>query len=347
MARPAPQCPTIPALFWDAVAARGDAEALGAIRGGQLSWRSWSELGGLVQRLAGRLAELGVRAGDRVVQVSPNCEDWIVADLAIQAAHGVHVPLHATLAVPQMREQIAHCGATVVLVEDRRLAAELGAVSGGKARVAVLADLASGESSHPEVPRGVRIEIGSGRADSSADLGVTGAAVSPDDLATILYTSGTTGAPRGVMLTQRNLAANAIATTDQIGPRPDETRLCLLPLSHIYARTCDLYSWIYHGGRFVLAESRETVFRDCAAARPTAINAVPYFYQKAVDELRNRDGARAQTAGINLAARSTLRRCANCWGAHSSNAIAAERRWHRKWIDSLPSGGCRFCAVTV
>jgi long-chain acyl-CoA synthetase len=98
------------------------------------------------------------------------------------------------------------------------------------------------------------------------------------------------------MLTQRNLAANAVATTDQIGPDEDDLRLGILPLSHIYARTCDLYSWIYHGGRFVLAESRETVFRDLGLVQPTVINAVPYFYQKVVDELRMRGGAEDEAA---------------------------------------------------
>jgi long-chain acyl-CoA synthetase len=85
--------------------------------------------------------------------------------------------------------------------------------------------------------------------------------------------------------------SNAIAITQAAAPAGDETRLCLLPLSHIYARTCDLYSWMVYGGRLVLTESRETVFRDCLLATPTAINAVPYFYQKVVDRLRAAGGA--------------------------------------------------------
>jgi len=266
---------TIPRLFWHAVAARGATEALGVFEGGQLSWRTWKALAERVGALMGRLAEAGVAPGDRVVQVRANCEDWIVADLAIQSLGAVHVPMHATLAVGQMRQQVEHCGARVALVGDRRLAGDLGGVGGPGGRVAVLD--ASIE----------RPSAGHGESGFSERLMWRG---SGEDLATILYTSGTTGAPRGVMLTQRNLATNAIATTDQIGPPPGEVRLCMLPLSHIYARTCDLYSWIYHGGRLVLAQSRETVFSDCATAQPTAINAVPYFYQKAVDALRDTGG---------------------------------------------------------
>jgi long-chain acyl-CoA synthetase len=107
----------------------------------------------------------------------------------------------------------------------------------------------------------------------------------PEDLATILYTSGTTGRPRGVMLSQRNLAGNTVAACEMIQSDSRETRLCFLPLSHIYARTCDLYSWVYMGSRLALAESRDTVIRDCGIVQPAVLNAVPYFYQKVHDRI--------------------------------------------------------------
>jgi long-chain acyl-CoA synthetase len=285
MTAPTTYPPTIPQLFDVAVAARRDEPALAPIADGQLTWRTWGELAALVAAWEGALGELGVEAGDRVAQISPNCLEWVLADLAIQRLRAVHVPLHAALAAPQAAELVAHCGAAVTLVRDAALADRIA----------------------PLMPAGTKVVL-------HADLPQTGvgpvsrAAPQASELATILYTSGTTGPPLGVMLSQRNLVSNAIAMTVAAVPSSDEIRLCLLPLSHIYARTCDLYTWLVHRGRMVLAESRETLFRDCQLAAPNAINAVPYFYQKVVDRLRNAGGA-LDAEALQRALGGALRRC--------------------------------------
>lgn len=109
-----------------------------------------------------------------------------------------------------------------------------------------------------------------------------GVEVDPD-LATLVFTSGTSGQPRGVMLTRANLVANALALSHAVGGDRNELRLSLLPFSHMYARTCDLYAWLLRGSRLVIGSGRESVFSDLAIVRPTAINAVPYFYQKCIE----------------------------------------------------------------
>jgi long-chain acyl-CoA synthetase len=89
------------------------------------------------------------------------------------------------------------------------------------------------------------------------------------------------------MLSQRNLAVNAAVTADTFGDEFGETSLCVLPLAHIFARTCDLYTWIYRGSVLVLSESRETLFRDLALAKPHGLSAVPYLYQRVADKVRS------------------------------------------------------------
>jgi long-chain acyl-CoA synthetase len=276
------QAPTVVELFARRIAADGPQPALAIKRGGEYRWLSWNEVASDVRRLAAALTSLGVQPGDRIAHVSENRYEWIVTDLAIQIARAIHVPIHPTLAGPQIAWQLRHCGCQVVLLSGPQQAAKL----------VPLAD---------ELPAGLRYysfdlcdtAIGSVRVASFVELLKQGDAaegqrlesiaresLTPQSLATILYTSGTTGEPKGVMLTQGNLASNACSTIEASEPVPNQLRLNLLPLSHIFARTCDLYCWLVEGSRMALAESRETVIADCQAIHPTTMNAVPYFYDK-------------------------------------------------------------------
>ena len=247
---------TIPDLLAATVARVGDQLALGTICDGRLSWRTWAEVDADVQRVAGGLRRAGVGAGDRVVQFAPNSYGWILTDLAVLSLGAVHVPLHRTLSTQQASELLQRSAAALLVTSDND------------------ADLL-----HSETPHVTHDQLATG------DASPVDAKIRPNDLATILYTSGTTGEPRGVMLSHQNLVSNTVATTIAAGTGPEETRLCFLPLSHIYARTCDLYSWLYGGTRLVLAESRETIVQDCQLAQPTALNGVPYFFQKIAHQL--------------------------------------------------------------
>lgn len=113
----------------------------------------------------------------------------------------------------------------------------------------------------------------------------------PGDLATILYTSGTTGEPKGAMLSHGNLASNALASLEAYGIESGDLKMCWLPLSHIFARTADLYTWIGGDHVMALAESRDTLIADCEVMHPTMMNGVPYFYDKVCRRLREQGRA--------------------------------------------------------
>jgi long-chain acyl-CoA synthetase len=242
-------------------------------------------------RLAAAIQANGIAPGDCVAHVSENRYEWIITDLALHLAGAVHVPIHVTLSSEQIAEQITDCGARLVFVSNDELLAKFGGRLPRDTTLFV-------HDKQGDYTKGALL-------DGSTELAEVKPAAAPnspapDSLATILYTSGTTGRPRGVMLSHRNLATNAAAVCQAHAVDAEHTLLCILPLSHIYARTCDLYTWVCSGSRLVLAESRETLLRDCQLAQPTALNAVPFVYRRIMEGVR-KDSVGDEAAGLRAA----------------------------------------------
>ena len=273
---------TIVELLCRRIDSDGPQPALGVKRGGQYQWLTWNDLAGEVARLTAVLIELGTRRGDRVAQFSENRYEWILLDWAIQMAGAIHVPIHAPLTGVQAAWQVRHSGAKVLFVSGPAQAAKLAAAA--VQELANVKVVSYDECLQPLWGRPIT-KLADLQAAAEMQHGIDAACrtrkeIEPQSLITILYTSGTTGEPKGVLLTQGNLASNCCSTIEAFGYRQNQLRLNFLPLSHIFARTCDLYCWIAEGSRLALAESRETVVADCHAVHPTCLNGVPYFYDK-------------------------------------------------------------------
>ena len=217
-------------------------------------------------RCAARLVALGVRPGDRVGILSENGPGWLIADQGILAAGAVTVGLHAGLPADAVADQLAHAGVRVLLASARE---QRETVPGLRRRLPVLADV---------LP--LPFDGGGASAAELAEVGRRIDAVGPSDLATIVYTSGTTGSPKGVMLTHGNLMSNVAAAEEVLPFGPDAVMLSWLPFSHIYARCSDAYRCVYAGCTLALARSPETVAEDLRAVRPTFTRGVPRFYEK-------------------------------------------------------------------
>jgi long-chain acyl-CoA synthetase len=289
------------------VQADGPRPALHVKRGEQFEAITWNELSADVLRAAAMFKRLGVAPGDRVVQVSENRYEWIVCDMAIQMARAIHVPIHSTLAGGQIAYQITDSGAQVVVFSTAEQAAKLASVDDSLPQ---LSAVLSYEPCHDTIAR-LRV---SRFVDHLNDISNEEASaverdaldhLTADELVTILYTSGTTGEPKGVMLSQRNLTSNVWATIEAHGFEDDDVRLNFLPLSHVFARTCDLYIWMAIGCQLALCESREKVLENCAEIKPTAMNGVPYFFDKVAryliqNDLADTPGALRSVLGGNM-----------------------------------------------
>jgi long-chain acyl-CoA synthetase len=242
---------------------------------------SWAQYYADARACAAALAEAGVRPGDRVGLVAENRLEWLVADLGILAAAAVNVSPHAPLTARQIQFQLADAGVRWLFISTpeqrdklRRIRGELRDLRG----VVAFDPAAAGDDVHSWAGFLQR-----GRQALSrrvAELDQREQHLGGDDLATIMYTSGTTGNPKGVMLTHSNLLSNACACNEASPRGPETVLLCWLPLSHIYARTVDHYVALAAGVVLCLAESAETLVEDLAEVRPTHMSSVPRFYEK-------------------------------------------------------------------
>jgi long-chain acyl-CoA synthetase len=238
-----------------------------------------------VRTLSLGLSSLGLRPGERVALVSESRPEWVVSDLAILTAGAVTVPVYPTLSAPQLRFIVAETAARFAIVSTSAQVAKLQQERQGlEALEAVI--LMDGDAAAD----GFRILTldgvsAAGRDALSADPGLaarheaSARAIDAGCLATIVYTSGTTGDPKGVMLTHRNIMSNVLATPDVFPLDDRDTIMSFLPLSHVFERVV-LYRCLYDGVTVYFAEALTTVARDLERVRPTVMTGVPRVYEK-------------------------------------------------------------------
>ena len=274
---------TIPALFFSQ-ARRYGSRAFGWIkRQGAYQPISWEQMAQDVQALGCSLLELGVQPGDRVAILSENRPEWAVADLAILSVGAVSVPVYTTLSAREIEHILRDSGARAVILSSEHHAATVQPI---RRQLPTLLHVIQMDSRPLGIfPKDIRWYgelLGLGRSSRVSPSEFFGriAGVRPGDLASLVYTSGTTGLPKGVMLTHDNFLSNCRACAEVIPVTDLDQTLSFLPLSHVFERMAGYYFILFVGGTIAYAESLETVPRNLAEARPTVVCAVPRVYEK-------------------------------------------------------------------
>ena len=242
---------------------------------------SWSDYREASVACAAALIDAGIGFGDRVGLLAENRVEWLIADMGIMTAGAINVPAHAGMPAGPVARQLADAGCSFLFVSNaaqlakaREIRKELPGLKG----VVVFDHPASGADATSW--EGFLQHGRTAFPRLTAELRQRESRLSSDDLATIMYTSGTTGHPKGVMLSHGNLLSNAEALIDLVKEEDDVVLLCWLPLSHIFGRLCDHYWSLRAGILMAMSESPETLPQDIQEVRPTHIHGVPRFWEK-------------------------------------------------------------------
>ena len=275
---------SLPAMFFSVAAERGERPFLLAKHGDAYRPLSWAEVAQAVNRLARGLVALGVEPGDRVALAAENRPEWAIADLAIMSAGAVTVPAYTTNTVDDHRHIFGNSGARIVLTSkppiSERAAAAAAQVPSVQALIVMDGPTPATAHSWDDV-----LALGDAREDDIAER-IT--VLVPDDIACIIYTSGTGGLPKGVLLTHRNILANcrgAYHLLEMLG-LGDEVFLSFLPLSHSYEHTAGLMFPISIGAQIYFAEGADSLAANLLEARPTIMTAVPRLYETMHQRIR-------------------------------------------------------------
>ncbi|MGI8786894.1 MAG: AMP-dependent synthetase/ligase [Pyrinomonadaceae bacterium] len=248
----------------------------------------WENLSGeavieRIKRIALGLADLGVKAGDRIAIISENRPEWSLTDLAILSLRAVNVPIYTTQAVEQIRYILEDSGAKMLFISGKKILrhAENAIQTVERLEKLIFFDAdAVPEDDWRAMNYQTLEKRGEELEKIDAQMFETSLSqIKTDDLATIIYTSGTTGEPKGVMLTHENFTSNITAISKGLPIKSTDRSLAVLPLSHIFERTV-FYVLCSNGVSIHFCAAFEQLATYLAEVKPTIMTAVPRLFEQ-------------------------------------------------------------------
>ena len=269
-------------MFFEQVDREGEAPFLWAKRDGKYIAQTWREIAAQVCELARGLRAIGVVAGDRVVIVAENRPEWLVADIAIMAIGAITVPAYTTNTVADHAHILENSGAKVAIVSTPKLAERLlpAAVKASSLKAVIAIE-------RPDIDQDLGVDLHTWKdvlamgASKHDNIVEESRAIDRKTTACIIYTSGTGGAPKGVMLDHAAIICNCKGAMEALEPLglDNNSFLSFLPLSHSYEHSAGQFFPITIAAQIFYAEGIETLATNMVEVRPTIMTAVPRLYE--------------------------------------------------------------------
>ena len=276
------QFSTISEMFLSACDKFSDKRVYGYKEEGEWKEITFKTVRETVENIAFGLNSIGVERGDRVAIISSNRPEWAMSDYAILCLGASTVTVYPTLIPHQIKFILNDSESKVVFVEDLEQANKIFTFLDKSEFIKNLVVMNNESIDRDNVLTfDALIEMGKKHKESKPfDFKERAASLNPDDLLTLVYTSGTTGNPKGVMLTHRNLVSNVKAALDLIPINENDVFLSFLPLSHSFERMAGHFTGFSVGGFTYYAESIESVSENIGEVKPTIMCSVPRLYEK-------------------------------------------------------------------
>ncbi|NLC77028.1 MAG: long-chain fatty acid--CoA ligase [Clostridia bacterium] len=275
---------TLGAMFFNRVDKYQNHPALRFKKDGAWHDITWTEFGNRVEKVANGLLALGIDPGDRVAILSENRPEWAMADLGIISVQGIVVPIYHTNKAKQIEFILQDSAAKVLFVSKPALLKEVLEV---RKNLEHLGRIVLMDSDHSlDIPKDVMsfqelLELGADyQVNNEGKVRELYTTAKEDDLVSFVYTSGTTGNPKGVMLSHKNFLSNVKSTSSLVEVKPHEVALSFLPLSHVLERMAGYYLILYNGGIIAYAEGVNEVVKNLPEVKPNVMVSVPRLYEK-------------------------------------------------------------------
>lgn len=321
---------TLPGRLLAFARTRPDAVALREKRLGVWAGVSWAGYRDQVESTAHALWAIGVRPGEHVCILSDNRPEWLYADLGAQAIGARSVGLYQTNPAGEIAWVLAHCGARVLFCEDQEQVDKAIEIADRTPTVTeiVVFDPRGTRGYADARLRDWRDFVGEGARLAAAHPGWFDAqvrALDPHAPSMVVYTSGTTGEPKGALLSSANALAIPDALVDLLGAGPDDAILSYLPLCHVAEKIFSLFVPLSAGCTVHFGEAIETVQEDLREVSPTIFLGVPRIWEKmhASVTLKSRDASWLK------------RRLFEFWTRKGAEIAARRRLGGARWIDAL------------